>query len=134
VCRVWPEIKIYEGSTYLKFVPPGGNMNPVVVISIKEDVTDQELEDMLSEPIENGFYLAFMLGPHAGKYRVIFKRTPNYVDPAERAAEDEKAIALLKAHPDLALVHSVGLLAAKGIKRSRGWIGEQRSRMAFTAP
>ena len=109
----------------------------VIIISVQESLSDDAIEDALSEPINRGYYLALMLEPRAGNLRAVYKRSLTYVDPAEQAAkdavrnaEDTKARAIMSARPNLSQVRTTGVLSAAGIERNCNWVGKQRALLA----
>lgn len=116
----------------------------VIIVPIQESLSDDAIEDALSEPIGRGYYLAFLLEHRGGNLRAVYKRSLTYVEPAEQAiqdaakhaakdakdTEDNKARLIVASRPHLSQVRVMAVLSAAGIIRSCNWVGKQRALMA----
>lgn len=117
----------------------------VIIVTVPETQTDSAIEDALSEPYSHGYFMAGLLPSRDGNLRTVFKRGVNYISPKERAereaidradqatkeADDTKAMQLVRGYPHISLAQMVGLLAAKGVRRSQAWVSEQRAYLHY---
>lgn len=103
------------------------------VVDLSTDTSQEEAERLLNAPYAAGYYLERLIPDwsDAVKARAVYRKRKREEQTAP--PDSDSADALLRAHPKMSVRELQNLLNAHGVKRSRGWVHKQRTRIQAEA-
>jgi hypothetical protein len=91
------------------------------VFDIPLELSVQATERILNAECGNDRFIS-AITPVPGALRVVLSARAGTV----KRADDDRAIALVRAHPELSQVRTVAMLKANGIHRTQSWVSQKR--------
>jgi hypothetical protein len=105
----------------------------LLVVSIPAGLDADAIQRLMNEPLQDGDYYFGALVPHGPGLFALFRLRAEKERVDKAAPDEERALAILKASPQLSADKLIASLAARGIKRGRQWVYTRRAEMDLLA-
>ena len=103
----------------------------VLVMEVPAGLSVGEIQQLVNAPLEDGGYYFAGVAPYGPGAIAFFRLKVEKVQA--QAADEDAALAILKANPRLSCAKMTALLAAHNIKRGSQWVYTRRAELEMDA-